>query len=122
GILTRTPRDTFLTAEPMAQSFAGRARRELRAGRSIVGGMLTAVHRNLDDDVSLATLRSDALAGGVDFRHEFWNRAWLIRGDAEASRIAGTSASILAEIGRASCRERGVICEVRTELRTKRTR
>ena len=95
-ILTPTPRDTFLTAEPMAQSFAGRARRELRAGRSIVGGMLTAVHRNLDDDVSLATLRSDALAGGVDFRHEFWNRAWLIRGDAEASRIAGTSASILA--------------------------
>jgi hypothetical protein len=61
-----------------------------------VGGVLTAVHRNVDDNVARASLRSDALASGVDFRHEFANRTWVIRGDAEASRIAGTPASIIA--------------------------
>src|SRR5205814_6077671 len=83
-----TVRDTFLTAEPMAQYFAGRARRELSAGRWLVGGMLTAVHRDLGDTLAQKTLRSEALAGGVDFRHEFANRAWVVRGDAEGSRIA----------------------------------
>jgi hypothetical protein len=67
----------------------------LNEGRSLVGGMVTAVHRNLEDDVARATLRSDALSGGTDFRHEFSNRAWMVRGDAEGSLIRGTPASIV---------------------------
>jgi hypothetical protein len=88
--------DTVMTAEPMSGYFVGRARRELNAGRSLLGGVLTAVHRNLEDPLARSALRSDALASGVDFRHEFANRTWVIRGDAEASRISGTNASILA--------------------------
>lgn len=89
-------RDTVMTAEPMSQYFVARARRELRGGRSLIGGVLTATHRDLGDSVTRATLRSDALAAGVDFRHEFGNRTWLLRGDAEASRIRGTPSSVVA--------------------------
>ena len=87
--------DSAMTAEPMAQYFVGRARRELRGGQSILGGMLTAVSRSLKDAPSRAGLRSSALASGVDFKHEFGNRTWLIRGDAEFSRIGGDSTSIV---------------------------
>ena len=86
--------DTTMTAEPMSSYFVTRARRELNDGRSLVGGMFTAVHRNLDDDLAKATLRSDALSGGGDFRHEFGNRTWAVRGDAEGSLIRGSAASI----------------------------
>jgi len=85
-----------MTAEPMSGYFVGRARRELNAGRSLLGGVLTAVHRDLNDPLARSALRSDALASGVDFRHEFANRRWVVRGDAEASRISGTPASIVA--------------------------
>jgi hypothetical protein len=94
--LTGPDRDTLMTAEPMAQYFVTRARRELRDGRSLVGGMFTAVHRQLEDDFARANLRSNALSGGVDFRHEFGDRTWYVRGDAEFSRIAGDSLAIIA--------------------------
>jgi hypothetical protein len=88
--------DRRWVAEPRSAYFVGRARRELRAGRSIVGGVVTAVHRSLDSDVLEASFRRSALATGVDFRHESNDRSWLLRGDAEMSRIAGTPASIVA--------------------------
>lgn len=86
--------DSTATAEPMAGYFVGRARRELNAGRSLLGMALTAVHRGLDD-YARPRLRSDALAGGLDFRHEFGDRTWVILGDAEASSITGSAESIL---------------------------
>jgi len=88
--------DQWLPVEPRSSYVVSRARRELRGGRSMVGGTLTAVHRTLDDDVLRANFRSNAFAGGVDFRHEWANRSWAIRGDVEMSRIAGTPASITA--------------------------
>ena len=88
--------DTLMTAEPMSEYFVTRARRELRDGRSIVGGIVTLTHRELDDPFARALLRSDAFAGGMDFRHEFANRTWMLRGDAEVSSIAGSESSIIA--------------------------
>lgn len=87
--------DTTMTAEPLSGYVVSRARRELRDGRSLVGGMFTAVHRQLDDPLAQATLRSDALSGGADFRHEFANRSWVVLGDAEGSFIRGTPASLI---------------------------
>ena len=88
--------DTTMAAEPMSAYFVGRARRELREGRSLLGGMITAVHRDLEDPFARDVLRTDAYAGGVDFRHEFSNRAWVVRGDVEGSGIRGTAPSIVA--------------------------
>ena len=86
--------DSTATAEPMSEYFVSRARRELNDGRTLLGGAVTAVHRSLDD-VSRPFLRSDAYAGGTDFRHEFGNRTWALLGDAEVSNISGSRESVL---------------------------
>ncbi|HJQ21083.1 MAG TPA: DUF5916 domain-containing protein [Gemmatimonadaceae bacterium] len=86
--------DSTATAEPLSQYFVTRARRELNDGRSLIGGAFTAVHRDLDE-FTRPFLRSDAIAGGTDFRHEFGNRTWAVSGDAEFSNISGTPESIL---------------------------
>ena len=51
--------------------------------------MITAVNRDLSTDYLQSTLRENAYAGGIDFRHEWANRSWVIRGSAVGSRIAG---------------------------------
>jgi hypothetical protein len=87
--------DQRRTAEPRSGYLVSRARRELRGGQSLIGGVLTMVHRQLDQGFLRDNFRSDALAAGADFRHEWGNRTWALRGDAELSRVAGTPASIL---------------------------
>ncbi|MGQ0764804.1 MAG: DUF5916 domain-containing protein [Gemmatimonadota bacterium] len=81
--------------EPRANYLVGRARRELRGGRSLIGAAFTAVNRDLADDASRNQLHSSAYAGGLDFRHEFGNRTWVARGSAVLSRVAGTPAAMI---------------------------
>ena len=83
-------------AEPRAGYFVARGRRELRAGRSMVGGVVTGVARNLDTDVLRNSFRENAAAGGFDFRHETTDRRWAFRGDIETSVVRGSPASIIA--------------------------
>jgi hypothetical protein len=87
--------DRKAVVEPLSNYFVGRARRELRDGRTFVGGIVSAVNRRLETDVLASTLRKSAFAGGVDFRHELGDRTWVIHGDAEASRIAGTTSAMV---------------------------
>ena len=82
--------DREMTVEPLSNYFVGRARRELNDGRTFIGGIVSAVNRRLDSEVLSATLRRSGYAAGVDFRHELGDRTWVIQGDAEASRVAGT--------------------------------
>ena len=88
--------DRTQPVEPLSSYFVARARRELRDGRSLLGAVVTAVRRSLGSDVLRDNFRSDAFAGGVDFRHEWADRSWALNGDIEASRIGGTPASIVA--------------------------
>ncbi len=88
-----TPGD--FTVEPMANYLVARGRRDLRQGLSAVGFMFTAVNRRLNSTEAEARLRSDAYSGGLDFRHEFGNRAWLLQGSAAWSHIRGTPEALL---------------------------
>ena len=81
--------------EPLTNYFVGRAEKELGAGQSSIGGILTTVHRSLDDDGLRGLLRSTAYTGGLDFRHEFGRRMWAVTGYFAASRVAGSAAAIL---------------------------
>jgi hypothetical protein len=76
-------------AEPLTNYFVGRVRRDGRDGQSSVGAMLTAANRDLSTDLVQATLRESAYAGGIDFRHEWSNRSWVLSGSFVGSRIAG---------------------------------
>ncbi len=82
-------------AEPLTNYFVGRVRRDGRGGQSSVGAMVTATNRDLGSDGVRATLRESAYAAGIDFRHEWANRSWVLRGSFVGSRISGDQRAIL---------------------------
>ena len=87
--------DRLAVVEPLSNYFTGRLGRELRRGQSTVGGILTAVHRDLSDAGSAAVLRSAAYAGGLDFYHEWANRAWSLGGFLVGSHLRGSEEAML---------------------------
>ena len=86
-----TPADQ--TIEPQTNYFVGRLQREFREGGSAIGGMLTNVHRNVDQ-WSNPYLRSNATVGGIDFRHQFWGRNYQLSGYYAQSMIRGSAAAV----------------------------
>ncbi len=83
-------------SEPLTNYFVGRIRKDSRAGQSALGMMVTAVNRNLSEEPLRGRLREAAYSGGIDFRHEFANRSWVVRGSAVASRVSGHPDAIVA--------------------------
>jgi hypothetical protein len=82
------------TVEPFTNYLIARAQQDFGQGTSQVGGMMTAVHRNIDDD-HLDFLHSSAWAGGVDVTHRWKDRAWYVALNGLASRVSGDPAAIL---------------------------
>jgi Domain of unknown function (DUF5916) len=80
--------------EPLTNYFAGRLRRDLNGGQTVVGGMLTGVHRTLEDEELSPLLRGDAYMGGVDFEHSWARRLWTLSGYVAASRVSGSADAI----------------------------
>ncbi|HEU0300340.1 MAG TPA: DUF5916 domain-containing protein [Longimicrobium sp.] len=89
--------------EPMTNYFIGRVRRDLNGGATTVGGMVTAVNRDLADDELVPLLRRDAYVGGIDFEHAWARRLWTVSGHVAASRVGG-SADAIARTQRSSAR------------------
>lgn len=86
--------DQWGIVEPRANYLVARARRESRGGATFLGGVFTAVNRDLETPVLEASLRSAGYAAGVDFRHEFGDRKWVLEGDAEGSDVRGSARAI----------------------------
>jgi hypothetical protein len=83
--------------EPRTNYLVGRARRELRDGNTIVGGLLTATNRDLGGgDAFRSQLRSRAIVGGVDFEHLWDRRQWALSGYVVGSDVGGSPTSIAA--------------------------
>ncbi len=83
--------------EPLTNYFAGRLRRDLSGGRTTVGGMLTSVHRRMNENPgSPSLLRSTAYSGGLDFRSETTDRVWSVFGSFSPSYVSGSTAAIAA--------------------------
>jgi hypothetical protein len=79
--------------EPRSNYFVARLNQELRAGRTALGGMLTAVNRDLAPE-SEPFLRRSAYTGGVDFRHQFADQNYEFSGYAAASSVQGSAQAI----------------------------
>jgi hypothetical protein len=86
--------DHTLVVEPRSNFFVGRLRREMRGGQTYVGGMVTSLVRDLENDPLRAALPSTALAGGVDFSHQFAERRWALTGFAAAGGVRGDSLAV----------------------------
>ncbi|HXY68140.1 MAG TPA: DUF5916 domain-containing protein [Gemmatimonadales bacterium] len=82
------------TTEPATNYAVLRVKRDSPNGATSVGGMLTAVNRNLDAFTS-PWLARDAYVGAVDFRHRFLHDTYQISGSVDVSRVAGSPAAIL---------------------------
>ncbi len=82
--------------EPLTNYFAARVRRDFRSGQSAIGVIGTSVNRDLGDSVTALRLRSGALAGGLDFRHEWNERAWSMNGNVSGSYIRGAPSVMIA--------------------------
>jgi hypothetical protein len=85
------PGDT--TYSPGTNFAVVRATQDFRRGNSAVGGMLTAVNRNMDP-WSAPYLPGSAYVGAVDFRHRFLKNLYEVSGTLDRSRVQGSAAAI----------------------------
>jgi hypothetical protein len=81
--------------EPFSNYLVGRVRRDFRDGGSTVGGIFTAVNRDVTDDAMASSLHSGAYVGGVDFRHTWKNREWFVNGTLTGSHVRGSTDALL---------------------------
>ncbi|MEM1328167.1 MAG: DUF5916 domain-containing protein [Bacteroidota bacterium] len=79
--------------EPLTNYFVGRAQQDFREGNTYVGGILTAVNRDLNN-TPLEWLHESAYSGGLDFRHRWGEKQWNVSGRALFSNVNGTTAAI----------------------------
>jgi len=88
GLASRTE-----VVEPRTNYFAARLQQELGEGRTLLGGMMTATHRDLAGPAKDA-LPGSAWAGRLDLERRSAGRQWRIRGRLLASEIRGSRAAI----------------------------
>ena len=89
--------------EPAANYAVVRVQQDLRAGKSAIGGMLTATNR-FDPGAAASELHNAAYAGGLDFRHRFGGQSgsdYEVFGALFGSAVYG-SADAIAETQRSS--------------------
>jgi len=82
------------TVEPPTNYFAARGRRESADGNTLIGGIVTAVHRDLETPELRALLRDRAVQAGVDLSRSWGNRRWGFDASFAATSIRGSEAAI----------------------------
>lgn len=83
-----------VTVEPLTNFFTGRFQQDLKEGKTVFGGMFTAVNRNLDE-VHLQFLHKEAYSGGIDITHFLKDRKYYVSGNLSLSQVSGTKEAIL---------------------------
>ena len=81
--------------EPTSNYLVGRARRDFREGSSTLGGIVTAVNRDLSEPALESFLHSSAYVAGLDFNHMWKNREWFVTGTLTGSTVRGSEEAIL---------------------------
>jgi len=80
-------------AEPLTNYFLSRVQRDFKEGNTLLGGILTATNRDLDDN--LATfMHGSAYSGGIDFTQYFKKKSWSFNLNTAFSLVNGTKDAI----------------------------
>ncbi len=82
------------TAEPLTNYIVSRVQKDYDGGNTILGGVLTATNRKIEDE-HLNFLNRSAYTGGVDFRKYFNNKTYYIDAIGTFSSITGDEQAIL---------------------------
>lgn len=78
--------------EPLTNYFVTRAQKDFNDRNTYVGGIFTATNRNLDGNFNY--LHKAAYSGGLDFRHNWKNRNYFVRGNFVTSHVTGSTEAI----------------------------
>jgi hypothetical protein len=84
------------SVEPLTNYFVGRLQKDFNKGETVLGGIITAVNRDITNP-ALNYLPTAAYTGGIDFSHKWKERTWYISGNAEFSYLKGNEAAMIAE-------------------------
>ncbi len=90
------------SVEPLTNYFVARLKQDFNKGETVVGGLITAVNRDINNP-GLDFLPTAAYTGGFDFRHSWKERTWYVEGNAEFSNIHGKEKAII-DLQRSSAR------------------
>ena len=101
--LTTSGERGSVPVEPLTNHLVGRLRRSYRGGNTVVGGMATAAHRDLNHSLLYASLRSSAYLTGLDVEHSWAQRTWTLAGFVAGSHVQG-SKGVVAGTQRSSAR------------------
>jgi hypothetical protein len=82
------------TVEPLTSYFVARVQQDYKEGDRQLGGMLTAVHRQLEGD-PLDFLPEGAYAGGIDFSTYFHQRDYRFEANLFGSQLRGSEEAML---------------------------
>ncbi|HLP61948.1 MAG TPA: DUF5916 domain-containing protein, partial [Candidatus Deferrimicrobium sp.] len=82
------------TVEPFSNYFALRLQKDYRNGDTQLGGMFTAVNRNIDDP-ALDFLHRSAYTGGIDFEHSWKKKTYYLIIKTLFSHVRGSKEAIL---------------------------
>jgi hypothetical protein len=84
------------SVEPLTNYFVGRLQKDFNKGETVLGGIITAVNRDITNP-ALNYLPTAAYTGGIDFSHKWKERTWYVSGNAEFSYLKGDEAAMIAE-------------------------
>ena len=80
--------------EPLTNFFVSRLQQDLRDGSTQLGGLFTAVNRDISAP-QLGFLHRSAYSGGLDLLHQWHNKDWYVAGTGTASQVTGDPVAIL---------------------------
>lgn len=82
------------SVEPLTNYFVGRVQKDFDKGEIVLGGIITAVNRDITNP-ALEYLPTAAYTGGIDFSRKWKERTWYVSGNAEFSYVKGKEEAIL---------------------------
>ncbi len=85
--------ETKEKVEPLSNYFVGRLQKDINESNTIIGGMITAVNRDISD-IHLNFLNSSAITGGIDAKHYWNNKTYYIDFQGVFSQINGDELAI----------------------------
>jgi hypothetical protein len=81
--------------EPLTNFFVGRVQQDFKEGNSYIGGIFTAVNRDIEDGNYLSDfMHKSAYTSAVDFMHRWDNQSWYVSGTGLFSTVSGTETAI----------------------------
>lgn len=80
--------------EPLTNYFVSRVQKDFNKGETMLGGMFTAVNRNIENE-ALNYLHKAAYSGGIDFQHNWKERTWYVDAKVSFSNVSGHEDALL---------------------------